>query len=184
MVPPQRGVAILGVGNIEGMLGKQQAQTCAHTCVPPAARPPTSPGPRAQGGPRAQRCASWARNPKGPKSHLFVTNWVAIQPFCTSEAGFDAKFRRGSRQIGPTPSNSTFFGPFLEKKNHQKSRFGAFWVQQIVKRKSRLRGWDLSGEIRAGIWRRLVLVACKTVGWRPDWLQKGVIWGPWGSGPG
>ena len=41
MFPPQRGVAILGVGNIEGMWGNQQAQTCARACVlPPAARPP------------------------------------------------------------------------------------------------------------------------------------------------
>ena len=61
-------------------------------------------------------CASWARNPKGPKSHLFGTKWVAIQPFCTSEAGFYAEFRRGSRQIGPTPSISTFFPPFLSPK--------------------------------------------------------------------
>ena len=54
LVPPQRGVAILGVGNIEGMLGKQQAQTCAHTCVPPAAaaRPPAArPGPGGAGRP-------------------------------------------------------------------------------------------------------------------------------------
>ena len=43
------------------------------------------------------------------KSDLFVTKWVAIQPFCTFEAGFDAEFRRESRQIGLTPSISTFF---------------------------------------------------------------------------
>ena len=69
------------------------------------------PGPRA----RAQGCASWARNPKGPKSHLFVTNWVAIQPFCTSLVPGCAEFRRGSRQIGPTPSISTHFFTFLDQ---------------------------------------------------------------------
>ena len=51
--------------------------------------------------------------PRVSKSHLFGTNRVAIQPFCISEAGFDAEFRRGSRQIDPTPSNSIFFNPFL-----------------------------------------------------------------------
>ena len=40
IIPPQRGVAILGVGNMEGMEGKEQAQTFARACVPPAARPP------------------------------------------------------------------------------------------------------------------------------------------------
>ena len=64
--------------------------------------------------------------PRDPKSHLFATNWVAIQPFSTSEAGFDAEFRRGSRQIGPTPSNSTFFGPFFEPKMPQISILAFF----------------------------------------------------------
>ena len=50
--------------------------------------------------------------PRDPKSHLFVTNWVAIQPFCTSEAGFDAEFRCGSRQIGPTPQTQLFLDHF------------------------------------------------------------------------
>ena len=40
---------------------------------------------------------------------------------------------------------------------------------KMVKKKLRLRGLDLSGEIRAGILYPLVLVVCKTVGWRPDW---------------
>ena len=48
----------------------------------------------------------------------------------------------------------------------------------MVKKKLRLRGWDLSGEIRAEILRNLVLISCKTVGWRPNWCQKGVILGP------
>ena len=63
-----------------------------------------------------QGCASWARNPKGPKSHLFVTNRVAIQPFWTLLIPVDAKFRPRSRQIGPTPSISTFLGSFFRLK--------------------------------------------------------------------
>ena len=42
LVPLQRGVAILGVGNMERMWGKQQAQTCARMRAsrpPPAATP-------------------------------------------------------------------------------------------------------------------------------------------------
>ena len=49
------------------------------------------------------------RTPRDPKSHLFVTNWDAIQPFCMILRPGCAEFRRGSRQIGPTPSISTFF---------------------------------------------------------------------------
>ena len=64
----------------------------------------------------AQGCASWARNPRDPKSHLFVTKWVAIPPFWTSEAGFCTEFRCGSRQIGVPPSISTFFQQFLDPK--------------------------------------------------------------------
>ena len=55
-------------------------------------------------------CASWVRNPKDLKSHLFVTKWDAVAPFGTWGPGSYAEFRRGSRQIGPTPSISTFFG--------------------------------------------------------------------------
>ena len=47
--------------------------------------------------------------PRDPKSHLFVTKWVAIQPFWTILTGIDAEFQPGGRQIGPTPSISTFF---------------------------------------------------------------------------
>ena len=65
--------------------------------------------------------------PRDPKSHLFVTNWVAIQPFCTSEAGIDAEFRRGSRQIGPTPSISTFLGSFFDPKTLKNVKNRIFW---------------------------------------------------------
>ena len=49
--------------------------------------------------------------PRDPKSHLFVTNWVAIQPFWTFAAGFDAEFRHGSRQGCPAPSISNIPEP-------------------------------------------------------------------------
>ena len=51
----------------------------------------------------------------------------------------------------------------------RKSNFWAFLGQKWSKKKLSLRGWDLSGEIRAGIWRRTPPRMCKTVGWRPDW---------------
>ena len=72
-----------------------------------AARPPARPGVRAGPG-----------TPRDPKSHLFVTNRVAIRPFFAFEAGKCAEFQRGSRQGGPTPSISfflTIFGMFLGK---------------------------------------------------------------------
>ena len=64
--------------------------------------------------------------PRDPKTHLFGTNWVAIKPFWTSPAGNCAEFRRASRQIGPTPSISTFFDPFLT----QKCPKLRFWVEK------------------------------------------------------
>ena len=50
----------------------------------------------------------------------------------------------------------------------------------MVEKKLRLRGWDLSGEIRAEILRISPLRMSKMVGWRPIWCQKGVIFGPMG----
>ena len=50
--------------------------------------------------------------PSDPKSHIFVTNWVAIPPLCTFVAGPDAEFRRGSRQVGLTPPQSQFVSSF------------------------------------------------------------------------
>ena len=73
--------------------------------------------------------------PRDPKSHFFGTNWVAIQPFFKPKLGSYAEFRRGSRQIGPTPSISTFFRPFLDPQTAQKlkkldflTRFRYFYV--------------------------------------------------------
>ena len=72
-------------------------------------------------------------------------------------------------------SQGRFFPP--------ENNFLAFLVQKWVKKKLRLRGWDLSSEIRSGILCRLVLVVCKTVGWRPSSSQIGVILGPLGFRP-
>ena len=41
-------------------------------------------------------CAGWARNPKGPKTNLFATKWVAVPPFWTWRPRPDAELRRGS----------------------------------------------------------------------------------------
>ena len=58
--------------------------------------------------------------------------------------------------------------------------FFVICVSKMVKQKLRLRGWDLSGEIHAEILRSFPPGSCKTVGWRPNWCQKGVILGPLG----
>ena len=59
--------------------------------------------------------------PRHPKSDVFVTKWVAIPPYGTPGTAFFTEFRRGSRQIGPTPSISTLFsttfGPQIAKKS-------------------------------------------------------------------
>ena len=60
-------------------------------------------------GPRAKGVLARPGTPRVPKSNLFVTNWVAIQPFCMILKPVSAEFRRGSRQIGLPPSISTFF---------------------------------------------------------------------------
>ena len=57
--------------------------------------------------------------PGDPKSHLFVTNRVAIRPFFAFEAGKCAEFQRGSRQGGPTASISTFFLTIFWTRNVQ-----------------------------------------------------------------
>ena len=54
--------------------------------------------------------------PRDLKSHLFVTNRVANRPFCMILRPAGAEFRSGARQIGPTPSISTLFRPFLDPK--------------------------------------------------------------------
>ena len=51
-------------------------------------------------------------NPRDQKSYLFVTNRVAIRPFFAFLVRKSAESRRGSRQIGPPPSISSFFDHF------------------------------------------------------------------------
>ena len=64
--------------------------------------------------------------PRDPKSHLFVTKWVAVAPFGTWGPGPGAEFRCESRQGGPAPSISIFFFTILEPKNAQMSIVGKF----------------------------------------------------------
>ena len=58
--------------------------------------------------PKAKGVLAGPGTPRDPKSDVFVTKWVAIQPFGTFYARLDAEFRPGARQIGPTPSISSF----------------------------------------------------------------------------
>ena len=55
--------------------------------------------------------------PRDPKSHLFVTKWVAMTPFGTWGPGTHTEFRRESRQGAPAPSISTFLFTILDSKN-------------------------------------------------------------------
>ena len=74
--------------------------------------------------------------PRDPKSDVFVTKWVAIQPFGTFYARLDAEFRPGARQIGPTPSISTFFstnsGPKIWKSPNFEHAFAVFLSQAAL----------------------------------------------------
>ena len=100
------------------------------------------PGLRGGGTPVGQ---SWcdrppppARRPKGvlagpgtrmdPKSHLFVTNWVHIQPFWSLLAREFAEFPRGGHWGGSRPLNLNFFFTILEPKM-SKSKFMGFFLK-------------------------------------------------------
>ena len=80
IVPPSRGIAILG-----GWVDTSGVRVGA------TARPPARP----------QGVLAGPGTPRDPKSHLFVTKWVAIQPFWTFLARKCAEFRPGSRRGGP-----------------------------------------------------------------------------------
>ena len=56
------------------------------------------------------------------------------------------------------PTTSCLAGAKYVTKNSTFLIFGQFLGQKMVEKKLRLRGWDLSGEIRAGILRILVLI--------------------------
>ena len=73
--------------------------------------------------PKAKGVLAEPGTPRDPKSDVFVTKWVAIQPFGTFYARLDAEFQPGARQIGPTPSISTFFSTHFRPKNLEKSKF-------------------------------------------------------------
>ena len=64
--------------------------------------------------------------PRDPKSHLFVTKWVAVAPSGTWGPRPGAEFRCESRQGGPTPSISTCLFTILELKNAKMSKFVNF----------------------------------------------------------
>ena len=66
--------------------------------------------------------------PRDPKSHIFVTNWVAIQPFCAILQPTPAEFRRASRQIGPTPSIQLCFCPCWTKQTGKVLFFAMFSI--------------------------------------------------------
>ena len=68
-----------------------------------------------------------AGTPRDPKSYLFITSWVAIQPFYTSEAGIDIKIPARISPDRSHPSISTFLGSFFEPKNDEKCRNRDFW---------------------------------------------------------
>ena len=63
--------------------------------------------------PRPKGVRARPGTPRDPKSHLFVTKWVAIRPFCVFLRPVCAEFRSGARQIGLTPSISTFCSTFF-----------------------------------------------------------------------
>ena len=83
--------------------------------------------------------------PRDPKSDVFVTKWVAIQPFGTFYARLDAEFRPGARQIRPTPSISTFCSTHFGPKNLEKSKFSIcfrFFLSQAALEGLKVRFWD------------------------------------------
>ena len=61
--------------------------------------------------------------PRDPKSHLFVTKWVAVAPFGTLKPGSGSEFRPGSRRGGPGAQIPTFLFAYFGSKNAQKSIF-------------------------------------------------------------
>ena len=125
-IPPAARGSDFGCGKYRGNVGKTagsdlRAHMRAARPPPPAARPPQDP-PRTPPGPSLGVLAG-PGTPRDPKSHLFVTKWVAIPPYGTPGTAFCTEFRRGSRQIGPTPSNSTFFWTIFDPKNAQNRIF-------------------------------------------------------------
>ena len=63
--------------------------------------------------PRLQGVLARPGTQDDPMSDIFFTKWVAIPPFWTSEAGFDAEFRRGRAwsQIRPISAQGAHVAP-------------------------------------------------------------------------
>ena len=96
--------------------------------------------------------------PRDPKSHLFGTKWVAIPPYGTPGTAFCTEFRSGTRQIGPTPSISTFLGSFFDPKTTKNVKNRIFWE-----------GFEKIFEHRSN-----------GVGKTPPGVPRGPWGGPWG----
>ena len=71
-------------------------------------------GPREGPGPKG--VLAGPGTPRDPKSHLFVTKWVAIRPFCVFLRPVCTEFCSRARQIGLPPSISTLFHHFFDQK--------------------------------------------------------------------
>ena len=115
------------------------------------------------------RGATWA--PLGPLWARIASRRRHMGPLGPLWAGISPK-RLHMGPLGPLwgafPSPiATVCG--LSRKGVQKLSFFAFVVPKMVPKKLRLRGWDLSGEIRAEILCIFPPQIQKTVVWRPDW---------------
>ena len=126
--------------------------------------------------------------PQGPKiTQKLFKNGLKMAPGAPPGPGGtilgyfeDPKKMKKNPNFRPTPP-----GRFAtEIRKHVKIlHFSRFFGPKWWKKKLRLRGWDLSGEIRAEILRRVILILSKMVRWRPG--DKKVRFGvPWDSGPG
>ena len=123
--------------------------------------------------------------PHGPELLPKGATWAPLGPLW---AGITPKRRHMGplgpygADLAPSPpgqllrsSQGRFFFP-------RKPLFG-ICGPKMGQKKVEIEGWDLSSEIRSGILCRLVLVVCKTVGWRPISSQIGVVLGPLGFRP-
>ena len=129
--------------------------------------------PLAPGGPRA---------PYGAELSPQGATWAPLGPLW---GGITPK-RRHVGPLGPYGADLAPSPPGQLQRSSQRrfflaeNHFFGLLVQKMVKKKLRLRGWDLSSEIRAGILHRTPPRMSKMVRWRPIWWQKGPIWGPLG----
>ena len=91
-------LSILALGGLAGGPNSKKPKVF-HTCLLQPLKNlrkvkvlgPWGPGPRAKG------VLAGPRNPRDPKSDLYVTKWVAIQQFGTSYTRLDTEFQPGAR---------------------------------------------------------------------------------------